>query len=314
MKTENKLNRIFGLFLVLTTALSMNVSAMPGDVNGDGTVTMSDANVVVNYYLATTKPSGFNMTAGDVNNDGTITMSDANQIVNMFLTGSTGSSANGHEYVDLGLSVKWATCNVGADNPWDYGDYFAWGETEPKNNYDWDTYKWGNGRNNYTYNKYNNDETYDTVDNKLTLESQDDAATANWGGAWRMPTVNELKALLDSCYWEWTASYNDKSVKGYIVYKVKDHKDMGKRKSGVNNITEAAYSLSDTHIFLPAAGYRYYKYCEFARMFGFYWSASLYENYPESAWYVYFDSSGENTTNIKTHFRFEAITVRPVCP
>ena len=69
MKTENKLNRIFGLFLVLTTALSMNVSAMPGDVNGDGTVTMSDANVVVNYYLATTKPSDFNMTAGDVNND-----------------------------------------------------------------------------------------------------------------------------------------------------------------------------------------------------------------------------------------------------
>ena len=82
-------------------------------------------------------------------------------------------SYNGHEYVDLGLSVRWATCNVGADNPWDYGDYFAWGETEPKSSYDWDTY-FDTDDGGSTFTKY-------TTDKKTVLDAKDDAATANWG-------------------------------------------------------------------------------------------------------------------------------------
>ena len=124
-------------------------------------------------------------------------------------------SENGHEYVDLGLSVKWATCNVGATTPEGYGDYFAWGETEPKTTYSWSTYKWCNGTER-TITKYCTDSDYGTVDNKSTLELTDDAAHVNWGGKWRMPTDDELCELISSsnCTWTWTTQ---NGVNGYKV-------------------------------------------------------------------------------------------------
>ena len=105
-----------------------------------------------------------------------------------------------HAYVDLGLSVKWATCNIGASSPEEYGDYFAWGETEPKDVYDWSTYKWCNGSQN-TLTKYCTNKEYGAVDNKITLELEDDAAHVNWGGEWRMPTKAELEELRTKCTW-----------------------------------------------------------------------------------------------------------------
>ncbi len=107
---------------------------------------------------------------------------------------------NGHDYVDLGLpsGTFWATCNVGAMNPEDYGDYFAWGETEPKSYYDWSTYKYCNGSSS-TITKYCSDSEYGTVDNKYTLEAIDDAATVNWGGDWRIPTIEEQAELTGAC-------------------------------------------------------------------------------------------------------------------
>lgn len=100
------------------------------------------------------------------------------------------------QYVDLGLSVKWATTNIGATYPEQYGDYFAWGETEPKERFAWDNYKWCDGtKNNIT--KYN------ATDGLKTLLPEDDAATANWGSQWRMPTKEELAELRLSCTWEW---------------------------------------------------------------------------------------------------------------
>jgi hypothetical protein len=102
-----------------------------------------------------------------------------------------------HEYVDLGLSVLWATCNVGATTPEEYGDYFAWGETEPKEVYSWETYKWCNPVDT-SITKYNSN------DGMQTLLPEDDAATVNWGGEWRMPTKEELAELRLSCTWEWT--------------------------------------------------------------------------------------------------------------
>ncbi len=105
---------------------------------------------------------------------------------------------NGHDYVDLGLpsGLIWATCNVGAAKPEDYGDYFAWGETEPKDDYWWSTYKWCNGDWD-KLTKYCTDSYYwdssssSSMDNKTVLDPEDDAAHVNWGGSWRMPTDEE---------------------------------------------------------------------------------------------------------------------------
>lgn len=106
----------------------------------------------------------------------------------------------GHEYVDLGLpsGLKWATCNIGASAPEEYGDYYRWGETETRNNYG---NKYINGN---TILKYNVDEKQGTVDNKTVLDPEDDAAHVVWGGAWRMPTEEETKELRNSCKWEET--------------------------------------------------------------------------------------------------------------
>ncbi|MBP3353854.1 MAG: DUF1566 domain-containing protein [Bacteroidales bacterium] len=119
---------------------------------------------------------------------------------------------NGHEYVDLGLSVKWATCNVGASSPEDTGYYFAWGETSPKSTYDWSTYKYCNGTNK-TLTKYCTDSYYGTVDNKTELDLSDDAAHVNWGGNWRMPTHKEFLELIENCSYEVLTILGDPFIK-----------------------------------------------------------------------------------------------------
>ena len=111
------------------------------------------------------------------------------------------------EYVDLGLSVKWATFNVGAIAPEDYGNYFAWGEVEPKAEYGWENYKWGDGT-------ASNMTKYNEKDGLTTLELSDDAAHVNWGGKWRMPTMEEAKELYDKC--EWNPETRD-GIDGYRV-------------------------------------------------------------------------------------------------
>ena len=95
-------------------------------------------------------------------------------------------SINGYDYVDLGLSVKWATCNVGADSPEEYGDYYAWGETETKSSY----YE-------------GNSETYDENIDDITGTDRD-VAHVKWGGSWRMPTADEFEELMDNCDYKWT--------------------------------------------------------------------------------------------------------------
>ena len=163
------------------------------------------------------------------------------------------------EAVDLGLpsGLKWATCNVGATSPEEYGDYYAWGETTTKETYSWDTYKHGDGE---TFSKYN------TTDGKTTLEASDDAATTNWGSAWRMPTDGEWTELRENCEWIWTDSYQTTGVAGYWV-------------TGKNGNT----------IFLPAAGYRYSGSLSGAG-YGIYWSSSLLTDDPYYAWFAYFNS------------------------
>ena len=192
--------------------------------------------------------------------------------------------ANGHEFVDLGLSVKWATCNVGANSPDEYGDYFAWGETKPKDYYDWSTYKWRNGNyNNLT--KYCTESDYGTVDNKTVLDLADDAAHANWGGAWRMPTLEEQRELLDNCTW---TRMKVNGVNGYTV-------------TGPNG----------NSIFLPAAGCRYDSDLGNVGSNGIYWSSSLGTNDSLYAYNLFF-SSGIEGWDIG--IRYYGRSVRPVLP
>ncbi len=194
---------------------------------------------------------------------------------------------NGHAYVDLGLSVKWATCNVGATTPEEYGDYFAWGETTPNEYNFWDSYKYCNGAWN-TMTKYCIDSEYGTVDNKTVLELTDDAAHVNWGGSWRMPTTAEQDELRDTnnCTWTWITQ---NGVNGYKVTS---------KKNG-------------NSIFLPAAGYLDDSNLSDTGSSGYYWSSSLDAGgYSFSAYNVYFDSDSVYWSG---NLRFVGQSVRPVC-
>ncbi|MCQ2243939.1 MAG: hypothetical protein MJZ32_06735 [Bacteroidaceae bacterium] len=186
---------------------------------------------------------------------------------------------NGHGYVDLGLSVKWATMNVGANKPSDYGNYYAWGETRTKSNYDWSTYFDSVNGSDSDFKKY-------ALNKKTTLDLSDDAAHVNWGGAWRMPTTAEQDELREKCTWTWTSQ---NGVEGYKVVS----------KSNGNSI------------FLPAAGFRHDDSFNNVGPFGYYWSSSLYSDYSDAAYYFQFYSDDANWNAITRNFGF---SVRAVCP
>ncbi len=196
--------------------------------------------------------------------------------------GNKGSTGTVGEAIDLGLSVMWASHNVGATKPEEYGDYFAWGETTPKDDYSWKTYKYGSAYDNLT--KYCTDSNYGTVDNKTVLEASDDAATANWGNGWRMPTLDEIVELCDNCTWTWTTL---NGVNGKLV-------------TGPNG----------NSIFLPAAGYRYGTSLRNAGNDGDYWSSSLHSSNPGIAYYLYFSSFGHGWDGYTD--RDDGRSVRPV--
>ena len=226
---------------------------------------------------------------------------------------SSSGKERGHSYVDLGLpsGTLWATCNVGAATPQDYGNYYAWGEVTTKEVYNLETYKYANG----SYNKltkYCNSSSYGKdgfTDTKTTLDLSDDAAYVNWGGKWRMPTKTQQDELFNECYWLWTESYNNSNVKGYIVYKAKSSSDKGKRIYN-GGTSSSSYSMSDAHIFLPAAGYRNYG-VRYAGSYGYYWSSSLFADDPFRAWYVDFYSDGVHDYGCS---RYCGQSVRAVIP
>ena len=195
------------------------------------------------------------------------------------------NTENGHAYVDLGLSVKWATMNVGASKSEDYGDYFAWGEIAPKEEYSWSTYTYCNGSSS-SLTKYNYNSSLGFVDNKTQLELSDDAARANWGGKWRMPTDAELTELREQCTWTWTTE-ND--INGYKV----------------------TSRINGKSIFLPAAGNRSGRSLGTVGD-GYYWSSSIStEGSPVGAYYLYFLSGSVNRYDGS---RYYGQSVRPVCP
>lgn len=195
--------------------------------------------------------------------------------------------------VDLGLGVYWATCNLSesgfVSSPEQYGDYYAWGETKPKSNYLWSTYKFGTSVNG-PFSKYNTKSSYGSIDNKTVLEPEDDAAHVKLGGSWRLPTDEEWIALLTNCTWTWTTNYNGTGVAGIIV-------------------TSNVEGYKDKSIFLPAAGNRYGSYLLDAGSYGYYWSSSLYTGRPYDAWFVSFNSRYVSRNG---YYRYYGRSVRPV--
>ena len=185
------------------------------------------------------------------------------------------------EAVDLGLSVKWANMNVGAKTPSGFGSYFAWGETKTKQFFSWNTYTWSKGDSPSLI-------KYSTLDRRTQLALSDDAARANMGGDWRMPTVDEYDELIDNCKWEWT---NKDGVNGYKVTS---------KKNG-------------NSIFLPITGFRFYGDVQFRAINGIYWTSSLYTANPYKAWCLEFNFSdvkvpyGDLTSN-----RFSGRCIRAV--
>lgn len=198
----------------------------------------------------------------------------------------------GFAAIDMGLSVKWANANLGASTPEGYGDYYAWGETETKDNYSWGTYKWCNGDYN-KLTKYNNNSSYGTVDNKTVLEVADDVAHVKLDGKWRLPTSSEVDELIStknnaSYQWEW------KSMNGHNGWLV-------------------TYLVNNNSIFFPAAGDRTDMNLRNVGSYGYFWSSSLdVHNSPGSCgMYLGSESVGKHYYEY-IYNRYYGVSVRPV--
>ena len=192
--------------------------------------------------------------------------------------------------VDLGIVMTradgttyklfWAKSNLSndglCDNPEDYGDYYAWGETKTKSDYSWSTYKFGTS-------EYGLFSKYTGTDNKTVLDPEDDVAHVKLSGKWRMPTDAEWKALVTKCNWKWTTQ---NEVDGYKV-------------TGSNG----------NSIFLPAAGYWYGNGPVAQGSYAYYWSSSLKDGSPDSACNAYFDGTEAGISDSK---RCDGQSVRPV--
>ena len=180
------------------------------------------------------------------------------------------TSPDGHEHklVDLGLpsGTLWAETNIGASTPYEAGDNFAWGETKPKADYLWTNYKWGS--NYYNLNKYN------SKDGKTTLDATDDAAKANWGKKYRIPTRSDIQELIDNCKWTWQTGYNKSG--GYVV-------------KGSNG----------NQIFIPADGSG-----------GWYWSSSLCDDHSSGAYFLCI--AKDKVYPISGNIRCYGLMIRPV--
>ena len=216
---------------------------------------------------------------GDVNIDGHVSISDVTCLIDYLLKGSWPDAVD-YECVDLGLpsGTLWATCNVGASSPEEFGDYFAWGETVPKDEFTYENYKWWYfDENGYRYiSKYNTKSDFGPVDNKTELEPEDDAACVNWGTSWRMPSLDQVVELVNSCTWQWTQR---NGVNGHLL-------------TGPNG----------NSMFLPAAGYRDGSSLEYVGIYGNYWSRSLYSYLPDRVYCIYLDSQYWDSEDLSRYY------------
>ena len=217
---------------------------------------------------------------------------------------------NGHDYVEMGDGLKWATCNIGAEYPWDYGDYYSWGATTTQTSYDWANYPFMKaGYSIETHiTKYTVDDGRDAIwydinedfigDGKTTFADYDyvdDAARQLWGGTWRVPTAEEWAALCNTTYysWEWKTNYSDSGKNGMLVTR--------RPNTG---------PCSGNSIFLPAAGRWDDSNLKFVGVFGGYWSSTISTNhFSYYALHLYFT---HNSMSCEDEYRFNGHPLRPV--
>jgi len=245
-------------FLYGTNSNNLSQTVQNGSGTGSFTKSLTGLTSGTTYYYKAYATNSAGTAYGEL-------MSFTTQTASTSYSDPTGY-LNGYGYVDLGLpsGTKWATCNVGASTPTAYGNYYAWGETTTKETY--------------------NSSTYTYSGNQTTLPSSADAATANWGAGWRMPTQTEMNELLDNCTQVWTT------------------------QNGVNG--RLFTGSNGNSIFLPAAGYRYGSELSGAGSGGYYWSSSLDSGYTDYAWNLVFGSDG---CGMYSYYRNYGFTVRAVC-
>ena len=263
-----------GSYLAVSCKVNANGSYVVGSASADGTVyyplsqSLKAATATTVNLVFGTKQSDGSRTFGYNANGTRISHSDAKEPV-------PGA-------VDLGLSVKWASCNLGASKPEEYGKYYAWAATTGYASSESHDFSWANtpyciNGNSSSWSKYTSGDA--------TLESSDDAATVNLGGTWRMPTRAEWRELSSKCTWTWTSQ---NGVNGYKV------------------------SNNGKSIFLPAAGYRYRTSSYLVGSDGNYWSGQVSSSYVHYAWCMYFNSGYRNPDG--DYGRYGGFSVRPVCP
>lgn len=196
-----------------------------------------------------------------------------------------------HQWVDMGLpsGTKWATCNLGASSPEDYGSYFSWGETQPKETYSWKTYRFQN-RLGWLgsvkgLSKYNTSVKYGDIDGLTTLDPSDDPARAQWGGSWRLPTQSEILELLDTDFCTWART-----------------------RQGNRNGYRVTSKKNGNSIFLPAAG-RHLSSLLFPGTYGYYWSSDICNSVPDGAYMLYLE---DNNTSCIYEERCFGQSIRPV--
>ena len=212
---------------------------------------------------------------------------------------TTKESSTSEGAVDLGIMITrtdgttyklyWAKSNLSdkglCTNQEDYGDYYAWGETKPKENYSWLMYKFGKSSSG-PFSKYSTPSSDGPIDNKTVLEPEDDVAHVKLGGKWRIPTDAEWTELMAKCTWTWVTNYNGSGINGRLVK-----------------------ATNGNSIFLPAAGRRYGATLNNVCSSGYYWSSSLYTVYSCDAWQVFFRS---DDVGKYVDLRFCGLSVRPV--
>lgn len=200
---------------------------------------------------------------------------------------SVSGNLGGYDYVDLGLlsGLKWATYNVGAANVEEPGEYFAWGEITPKNDYAWGNYKWSADGSEIDFIKYYG--PYETLDS-IILEPEDDAATVNWGYGWRMPTWHECSELIDGCDWTLVDDFNG---------------------SGLNGMKGVSKTNGNT-IFIPCVGQKGGKKSFYSDDKGYYWSSSIFRMGEDLGFSLQTDG---RPLSIQNTPRYIGMCVRAVC-
>lgn len=265
--------------LLATLLVSASISivsaqdVLVGDMNGDNELTISDVTELVDAVMGKSEKR-YIYSAEEFLRENAVTGTYK-------INGVEKTFVDGYEYVDLGLSVKWAAFNVGASSPEEYGDYYAWGEVEPKTNYTWATYKWvQDNQNSWKYiNKYTFPDKQTTGiwykngtfvgDNIAELEPEDDVVQTKWKGKWHIPSKEDAEELLTKCTWTWTGNYKDTKIAGYIV-------------------TSNVPGYTDKSIFLPAAGFYYGNSLNAETNTGYYWLKELGNIYVDYAYFIDF--------------------------